>query len=439
MQKYNRSTAKTFEKCFRRSQIMNLPKYYEYSCNVKTLAGHNVLEQIPEELKALESNRPLILSSRTISRSGLLDIIENNYHEDMSTGALDTDIPPDSCLNTVSRLAELYRSNDCDSIVAIGGGSVLDTAKAVNILVSEGGNDLIKYSGAGALKKKLKPLILIPTTSGTGSEATIVSVISDIENQRKLLFLSPFLLPDVAVLDSRVTLSLPPALTAQTAMDAMTHAIEAYIGTGKNPMSDSNAFEAVQLIAKNIVNVVKNPQDQDGRLALAVASNMAGMAFSNSMVGIIHTLGHSIGAVSHISHGVCMSVLLPLGLEYNLHKRRKEIGELLLPIAGDKVFSETPEKERAEKTIEYIRKMNKELYEITNGAHAYNFKDYTWKDGTKPFKVEDIPLTAQTALNDGSVFYNPEEISYEEAVTVLEAAYTGEKLDLSKIKKGHQR
>ena len=249
---------------------------------------------------------------------------------------------PTPIVQTVTRIADRYRETHCDAIIAVGGGSVLDTAKGVNILVSEGSNDLIKFSGAGALKRPLKPLIAVPTTSGTGSEVTLVAVIADHEKQLKMLFTSNFLLPDVALLDSRMTMTLPPAITAATGMDAITHAIEAYTCLAKNPLSDSHAVRAIELISRNLLNVVKNPDDKEGRLSLAIGANLAGIAFSNSMVGMVHTLGHSVGAVCGAPHGSCMAVLLPYGLEYNRHKNGSFTAELLFPLAGSRNLRQNP-------------------------------------------------------------------------------------------------
>ncbi|MCV6603330.1 MAG: iron-containing alcohol dehydrogenase, partial [Cohaesibacter sp.] len=222
----------------------------------------------------------------------------------------------------------------CDAIVAIGGGSVIDSAKGVNILASEQSDDLSAFSGSGAIKRALKPFFVIPTTAGTGSEVTLVAVIKDNERGIKMSFASPFLLPNAAVLDPRMTLTLPPHITAATGMDALTHAVEAYICMAKNPLSDAFATAAIQKIVAHLVNVVNKPDDIEGRLALAEAATMAGIAFSNSMVGLVHSLGHSVGAECHLPHGLCMSIFLPWVLEYNLDKCADNIGELLLPLMG---------------------------------------------------------------------------------------------------------
>lgn len=416
---------------------MYLPSYYEFCSRAKTAAGHTALETIPGHLKNLGSSKPMIVTDKGVSGAGLIEHVKKALEgSSVTIGAIVDDVPADSDVTVVNRTAQIYREKGCDSIIAVGGGSVLDTAKGINIVVSENADDLMKFVGAGALKRPLKPLIAVPTTSGTGSEVTLVAVIADHAKQLKMLFTSYFLLPNVAVLDSRMTLTLPPFLTAPTGMDALTHAIEGYTCLAKNPLSDATALAAVELISNNLLNVVKNPSDKDGRLALAIASNLAGMSFSNSMVGMVHTLGHSVGAVCHVPHGVCMAILLPYGLEYNLHKSGKYTAELLLQLAGPEVYAATPVKERAQKSISYIRQMNQDLSAATAGRHAVCFKDVKDRDGNQLVPKEKLAQIAKTALGDGSIFYNPEELFFDDIMMVMEAAWEGVPLDLKKIKRG---
>jgi alcohol dehydrogenase len=294
----------------------------------------------------------------------------------------------------------------------------------------------MQFTGAGALKRKLKPLIAVPTTAGTGSEVTLVAVIADPEKNRKMIFGSYFLLPDAAIIDSRMTLTLPAHITAATAMDAMAHAVEACTMLSRNPLSDPHAFEAIQLIKTHLFQVIADPSDREGRLALATAATMAGIAFSNSMVGMVHALGHSVGSVCHIPHGICMAILLPYGLEYNLHKIEDSLGHVLLPLAGPAVYALTQENQRALKAIDTIRKMNLDLNKATQGAHAICFKEI--RDKEKNFLVPEgrLPEIARTALGDGALFYNPEDLDYEDCLMVLTAAWKGIPLDRSAIKKG---
>lgn len=405
--------------------------YFEFLSNVKILAGDGRLEKIGEELEQLGARRPMILSSRTIARSGIPEIIAGDYSSGMATGVIDTDIPADSDLTTVRRLYNLYIEKQCDAILAIGGGSVIDTAKGVNIAVSldckEG--DISAYAGAGMVKQKLKPLIVVPTTSGSGSEATIVAVIADHQQSKKLIFTSPFLLPDVAVLDPRVTVSLPPLLTAQTGMDALTHACEAFFCLARNPLSDSFALDAVRKIAEYLPRAVASPADTEARLEMAIASNLAGIAFSNSMVGMVHTIGHTVGAIAHVPHGACMAILLPYAMEYNACKEPHRIGALLQALEGEKTFFATPENKRAQTAADAVRRLNQKLKELTNGAHAVCFKEYRDRNGIAPVTEDMLEKIAYESVNDGSVFYNPEELSRVDALRVLKAAFAGSALN----------
>lgn len=415
---------------------MYIPDYYEFCCGVNIVAGHDALEQIPDLLGALGTGSPMILTDKGVRAAGLADVLIDALSGRLDVKTLQDEVPPDSDLATVNRLADIYRETGCDSIIALGGGSVLDTAKGVNILVSENADDITRFKGAGTLKRKLKPLIAVPTTAGTGSEVTLVAVISDPANDRKLPFTSYFLLPDAAIVDSRMTLTLPPHISAPTAMDALTHAVEACFCLSRNPVSDAFAFEAIRMICNNLLPVMENPSDKEGRLALATAATMAGMAFSNSMVGVVHAVGHSVGSVCHVPHGTCMAILLPYGMEYNLHKAESRIGELLLPMAGPDIYARTPVADRPAKAIEFIRQLNRDLCDATSGAHAVCLKDLKDRDGNSMVPREKLSDIARTALGDGALFYNPEDLDYEDFLMVAEAAWEGTPLDRSRIKKG---
>ncbi|MFZ5561745.1 MAG: iron-containing alcohol dehydrogenase [Pseudomonadota bacterium] len=390
--------------------------YYEFFCPVKIVAGHKALEHIPFELSTLQARRPLIITDKGVVAVGLLRHVEAVFVDSgIGPACVFDDVPPDSSMQTVRRAAAAWRANNCDAIVAVGGGSVIDTAKAANILVSEGGDDLYAYSGAHNLKRPLKPLFVVPTTAGTGSETTMAAVISDTDKGVKVPFTSYFLLPNVAVLDPRMTLTLPPHITAMTAMDAMTHAVEAFTCLAANPVSDAYATAAIRKISENLLKVMDDPGDADGRLELAQASTMAGIAFSNSMVGLVHALGHSLGAVCHLPHGLCMSLFLPYVLEYNQDVNGERIGELLLPLAGADVYAATPRSERAKKAIATLRRLRDELYNRCKLPRTLQ----------ETGKVQEGQLAqiADLALNDGCIIFNPKEADRDEALAVLRRAW----------------
>ena len=392
-----------------------LPSYYEFINPVKIVSGNKAADNIPYELERLGAKRPMVVTDQGVVMAGLLKVVENAIADsELTIGAVYDATPPDSSLEVVKEIAGIYRLHQCDSFIAIGGGSSMDTAKGVNIAITENNDDLSRFAGAEMLKNRLKPFMAIPTTAGTGSEVTSVAVITDTKNSVKMPFTSHYLLPDVAILDPRMTLTLPPKLTAATAMDAMTHAIESYINLQKNPMSDAYATAAIKIIRENVVNAVKNGKDSDTRLALANAATMAGIAFSNSMVGLVHSLGHATGGICHVPHGIAMSIFLPFGMEYNLEKAREVIGELLLPLGGSELFASTPKSRRAETAIQIIRRLQTDLFTLCG-------LPMTLKEAGVPRnRLEQI---AQAVMDDGALTFNPETVNQADALRILKLAY----------------
>ena len=390
--------------------------YYEFFCPVKVIAVHAALEHIPFELATLGSKRPLIITDKGVRANNLLAPIEAAFEStDAVIGYIFDDVPPDSSIATVRNAAKAYRDNHCDAIIAVGGGSVIDTSKATNILVTEGGDDLLKFSGAHNLPKPLKPFFVIPTTSGTGSEVTMVAVVADVEKNVKMAFASYYLMPHAAILDPRMTQTLPPHLTAMTAMDALTHAVEAYTCLAANPISDAYATAAIKKVSNSLFTVLDKPTDEFGRLELAQASTMAGIAFSNSMVGLVHSLGHALGAVAHLPHGLCMNLFLPYVLEYNKEVNGDKIAELLLPLAGSDIYAQTPAHLRADKSIATILTMRDRLYALTKLPRTLR----------ETGKVTEAQLdeVAEKALNDGSIIYNPKEANFKDLRAILDKAW----------------
>lgn len=391
-------------------------QYYEFFCPVKVIAGKAALEHIPYELTGLGAKRPMIVTDKGVRAAGLLDpVIAACEESGLEIISIYDDVPPDSSTGVVKDIAGIYRREKCDSLIAVGGGSAIDTAKAVNILVTEGGDNIAKYSGAGVIKHPLKPFLVVPTTAGTGSEVTSVAVITDTAKSVKLPFTSSFLLPNAAVIDPRMTLTLPPHITAATAMDAMTHATEAFTCMAKNPLSDAYATAAIKKISTSLLKVMDNPKDSDNRLELAQASTMAGIAFSNSMVGLVHALGHATGAICHLPHGLCMSLYLPYVLEYNLETIREPLGELLLYLEGPEVYSSTPASRRAEASISALRKLRDELYKRCKLPR-------TLKE-TGSVEEHQLDTIAELAMDDGSMMFNPKEVTQEDARAVLKRAW----------------
>lgn len=343
-----------------------LPQYYEFQNSAKILSGKFALENIPLELKMLNAKRPLFLSDETLEKIGTVQVVLDALaKQDYKIGKLYTQIPPDSDLELIKKIVRIYQEEKCDSIIALGGGSVIDTAKGVRMVLSQKVKDITELMGAEILTYGSHiPFIAIPTTAGTGSEVTAVAVILEKLKQIKMEFISYYLLPDIAVIDPRMTKTLPKKIAASTGMDALCHAIEAYTCLQKNPMSDAYAVTAIQLIGENLLKVVEK-DDNQAKVAMANASMMAGVSFSNSMVGLVHAIGHALGAVCHVPHGNAMNILLPYCMRYNMDKIGKEYGKLLFYLAGEEVYLQTKPERRGEKTVEIVEEMKRKLNKLT--------------------------------------------------------------------------
>ncbi len=227
-----------------------------------------------------------------------------------------------------------------------------------------------------------------------------------------MAFTSDRLYPNVAILDPKMTMTMPPKITAATGMDALTHAIEAYYCLQKNPISDSLAITAIKLAMGNLVQCVENGKDESARLAMANSSLIAGMAFSNSMVGVVHALAHATGGVCHVPHGVANAILLPFGMENNLAKKAAEIGELAPYLCGREIQGD--DRAKAVAAIQAVRDLNKKLNQL--GGLPNRLRDA----GVTEDKLEAI---AKVAVNDGALIYNPEEVTFEEALDILRRAF----------------
>ena len=393
-----------------------IPKYFEFQSSAKILSGRHALENLPSELKNLGAKKPMILSDEILKKIGTLQIVTDALAAGgIREGAVYTRIPADSSLQVVRNIVKEYKKQECDSLVAVGGGSVIDTAKGVRMVLSQNVDDLLDIWGCENLSGVVRiPFAAIPTTSGTGSESTLVAVIKNEARRLKMEFISYYLQPDVAVLDVRMTRTLPPKTTASTGMDALCHAIEAYTCLQKNPISDAYALGAIRLITQNLEQAVKNGKDDRARLAMANASMMAGAAFSNSMVGVIHAIGHALGGVCHVPHGDAMTILLPHGMAFNYRVLKEQYGELLYFLSGEETCLNTPAEQRGKEAVRQVWQLRRKLHRICGLPERLR------ECGVRK---SDFELVARTAMNDGAMIVNPREVSWEDVMFILNKAY----------------
>lgn len=391
-----------------------MTKYFEFQMNVKVCCGENALEHLAFELRSLNCRKPMIITDATLNKLGMAALVTDALTQGTPFELFD-DVPQDSGLETVEKAAQKYRVSACDGIIAIGGGSVLDTAKGVRVLLSANAQKVTDVLGCEEMTRgAYVPFIAVPTTSGTGSEATNVAVIADAARGVKLEFITDKMQPDIAFLDARMTEKLPARLTASTGADALCHAIEAYSCIQKNPLSDAFAMQAIDNIVKNLPTAVKSPSNGAARLALAQASFMAGAAFSNSMVGAVHAIGHALGGVCHVPHGDAMAILLPYVMCYNATDEtcaKSYAG--LAGVLGAK-FADTT-KEQAENVIKSVEDLLQSLHKSCGLPVKLS--------ETGRVEKSAFDAVCEKALNDGALLFNPKALAAADVKNILEQAF----------------
>ena len=392
---------------------------FEFFCPTKIVCGAHALDKLPGELESRGVTHPLVMTDAGLVKLGVAAKLTDVLDAAGVAYEVFDQVPPDSSMDVVNEVARLYTERGCDGFVAIGGGSVIDTTKGAAASLACEGVDFATLQGSEILKADLPPLIAVPTTAGTGSEVTLVAVVADTHKHAKLSFTSYKLVPHAAILDPALTSSLPPKLTATTGMDALTHAVEAYTSIQKNPVSDAFAVKAIELIAENLPVACREGANVDARTSLALGSLLAGAAFSNAMVGIVHALGHSLGSLCHIPHGQAMMMLLPHCVRYNLDRgiHAGLYGELLEHLAPARAAALGPDASTAERDKAFCE----HLFELNDLYHdQYGVPLALSELGVTR---EDLPAVAKQARYDGAALYNETEITLEDALEILEATY----------------
>ena len=390
-----------------------LPEFYQFHHPTKVIYGEGLISDFAHELEELGAEKYFLVSDGVINSLGLVEQIKEGLEEAgfPITGEF-YDVPQDASVEAVTAISRQATESGAQGLLAVGGGSVIDAAKAANFMFSEGGDLIEDYSGAATLNRPLKPFVVVPTTAGTGSEVTLVAVIYDEETKTKLAFSDRYLLPDLAVLDPVVTQSLPPGLTASTGMDALTHAVESYVGIDSSPHSEALAVAAIQYVFSYLVRATKQGDDMEARGGMLIAANMAGSSFSHSMVGCVHAMAHSVGGLTRVPHGVANAILLPHGMEYNFDECKEKFARLA-PVMGVDVAGLAVE-DAARGAIEAVRDLGRQL-------QALNAIPLRLKDAGVP--EEALADIAEATLEEGAVVYNPREIVAEEILTHLKNAF----------------
>jgi alcohol dehydrogenase len=293
-----------------------MQEFFEFGLRARVQYKAGLARELGSLAQELAAERVFIVADKGVVAAGLLEPVLAGIEGFAEVVGIYDNVPPNSSLATVNEATEAARAARADLLIALGGGSPIDTAKGMRILLTLGG-EIPQYEGYNTIIQPLTPMIAVPTTAGTGSEVTVVAVIKDEDENRKISLASRYLMPDIAVLDPELTLTLPPRLTAATGMDALSHAIEAYVSTENNPFSDSLALASIDVIANHLRDAVHEGSNLEARSQMLLASCMAGVACSNSWFGVVHAISHAIGAHYPVHHGTLNSIILPYGMEFN--------------------------------------------------------------------------------------------------------------------------
>ena len=338
--------------------------------------------------KKENSRSVLVVTDKGIINNGIVVPVEDALKSNNIKYVIYDNTQPNPTVANVEEALKIYRENNCDTLIAVGGGSVMDCAKGLGARVAYPNKKLNKMAGVLRVLRKIPTLIAIPTTAGTGSETTLAAVITDGETRHKYAIMSFPLIPHYAVLDARLTYSLPPHLTSTTGMDALTHAVEAYIGRSTTKKTRALALEATKLIFENIENAYADGKNHEARSNMLLAAYKAGISFSMSYVGYVHAVAHSVGGKYGIPHGLANAVIMPYVLEeygVSAHKKLHELGVA----AGVSTESDTHEV-GAKKFIEAVKGLNARMNIPTT---------------LKGIKSDDIPELAKHAEKEANPLY----------------------------------
>lgn len=367
--------------------------------------GMGSLAQLPELLIESSSNHVFLISDGGLAKLGVVEKIESIIQNSGITCTTYLGVLPNPTVSIVDEATALYTQCGATSIVALGGGSSMDVAKAVGVLANYGGS-ITQYEGNFKVPGPIVPMIAIPTTAGTGSEVTASAVITDESRNYKLSVFSYELLPRYALLDPALIMTAPASIAASCGVDALIHAMEAYISTKATPFSDSMAEKAMELIGANLRRFVANRQDEDAACAMMLGCNFAGIAFAWARLGNVHAMSHPVSGYFHVAHGVANSILLPTVLEYNAladHGRYKKMYNYIHQ------GSPCIENFQPQMLVDEIRKLNNEL-----GIPA--------RLSDVGVTADKIPAMAEDAMKSGNIPANPRQTTLKDMIALYEKA-----------------
>ena len=369
--------------------------------------GVNCIKEVPSFVQENNFKKALIVTDSVLLNIGLVDAIEYLLKENNIEYVVYSDTKPNPTVKNVNDGLAILKENNCDFVISLGGGSPHDCAKGIALLATNGGH-IKDYEGVNKSSKPQLPLIAINTTAGTASEMTIFSIITDEDRHVKMALVDKHMTPVMAVNDPTLMVNMPASLTAATGMDALTHAIEAYVSVNATPITDACAEKAIEIIFNYLKRAVDDGQDIEAREMMAYAEFLAGMSFNNASLGYVHAMAHQLGGFYDLPHGVCNAVLLPYVQEFNMSVAESRLKKVASVMGID--VSNMTDKEGAMACIVLIKTLSKSI-----GIPA----------GLKELGVkrEDFDILAANALNDACGLTNPRKATHEDVVEIFDNAF----------------
>lgn len=377
--------------------IFKLVSYFLPWRRPELLEGENSLSKLPQLIKREGIDCVLVVTDKGITSLGLMDTMLSGLSDESIKYVVYDKTVANPTIDNIEEALDIYKTNNCRGIIAFGGGSSMDCAKGVGARVARPNKSIPQMKGVLKVNKKLPPLFAVPTTAGTGSETTIAAVVTNCKTHEKYAINDTALIPQYAVLDPLLTIKLPQHITSTTGIDALTHAVEAYIGRSNIKETKKESMEAVKLVFDNVYEAYTNGTNLEARANMQKASFLAGLAFTRAYVGYVHAIAHTLGGFYSIPHGLANAIILPYVLEYYGESAHKPLAELA-DLVGISAPMETT-KQKAMKFIDAIKKLNESM---------------NIPKKVKGILDSDIPLMAKRALSEGNPLYPVPKIMSKE-------------------------
>ncbi len=373
------------------------------------ITGSGSSKQVGEECRKLNVKKALVVTDQNLVKLGIPDGVKESLRKSGVDCAIYDGVNMEPVAEYVQEGLKAFQGNGCDFLLAVGGGSPMDTAKAISIMATNGGS-IEDYMGLGRVPQRGRPVIAVPTTAGTGSEVTPFTIITDTRRDVKMLIGSPFITPEVAIVDPQLTITLPQDITAATGIDALTHAIEAYVSVKAQAISDVFSLAAIELIAGNLQKAWSDGKNLEAREKTMMGSLMAGMAFSNSSVALVHGMARPIGAYFHVRHGASNAALLGTVMEFSLEGNPTRYARIAQAMGVN--ISGLSELEAAERGAEAVKKLIKDV-------RIPSLREL----GVEKEKLDRLaPRMSEDAIASGSPANNPRQASKEEIIELYKTA-----------------